>query len=494
MGFRSSRNGIPPARQASVAALLSAVLPSWGQAHTGRRKLAFTLLVIDAVLALSLVLAVTMFQIEALRMWVSPDALVVLMALNAALLTYRGLAVRGAFTSAGVRDSGVASVGRMSVAAVLLVVPHLAFGYLAWTQYDLITTVFAPPTAANTTTTSSASSSTVAEDSTTTTAATTTTAVPTIWDGVERLNIALLGSDMRPDQEDLDPESRGYLGHRTDIMIVVSINPSPPYDVAVLPVPRFLSNFELPDGFGVEPTLDDWDWIGHVWRRAEDIAPELYPGPGRPGENAVKTALGGLFDLQIHYYALITVGGFIDIVDAFGGVTLDVPRRIVDRNYDTADDHNSATRTTMVIEAGRQHLDGYHALAYARIRSQSHEFARMHRQRCVISALIEQTNPISLLLNFEPIATAIKDNVLTDIPQDRLVDFVDMLPNLHTENFTTLPIDTDYEIPAPVSGIRYYDLERIKADAQLVLTDPIRARAELGLTGLDTNCEESLDP
>jgi hypothetical protein len=98
------------------------------------------------------------------------------------------------------------------------------------------------------------------------------------------------------------------------------------------------------------------------------------------------------------------------------------------------------------------------------------------------------------MLNFDQLANAIKDNVLTDIPQDRLVDFVDMLPNLHTENFTTLPIDTDYEIPAPVSGIRWYDLERIKADAQLVLTDPIRARAELGLTGLDTNCEESLDP
>ncbi len=493
MGFRSSRNGIPPARRASIAALLSAVVPGWGQAYAGRRKLATGLLVIDAIVAISFVLVVTTLQIEALRMWVSPDALVVLMALNVTLLAYRALAVRGAFINAGVRDTGVASVGRMSIALGLLIVPHLVFGYVAWIQHDLITTVFAPPTAAEPTTTSP-SVSTSPTDSTTTTAPTTTTAAPTIWDGVERLNIALLGSDMRPDQEDLDPESRGYLGHRTDIMIVVSINPSPPYDVAVLPVPRFLSNFELPEGFGVEPTLDDWDWIGHVWRRAEDIAPELYPGPGRPGENAVKTALGGLFDIQIHYYALITVGGFIDIVDAFGGVTLDVPRRIVDRNYDTADDHNSATRTTMVIEAGRQTLDGYHALAYARIRSQSDEFARMHRQRCVISALIEQTNPISLLLNFEPIATAIKDNVLTDIPQDRLVDFVDMLPNLHTENFTTLPIDTDYEIPAPASNIRWYDLERIKADAQLVLTDPIRARAELGLTGLNTNCEESLDP
>ena len=494
MGSQSDRNGTPPPHRASIAALLSALIPGWGQSYTGRRTLAYSLFAVDLILVASLVLVVARFQIEALRIWVSPESLVALMVLNALLLIYRTLAVSGAFTAAQVRDTGAAMAGRMALASVLLVVPHLVFGYLAWIQYDLITTVFAPPLAAAPTTTVPPSPITTASGSTTTVALTTTTAVPTIWDGVDRLNIALLGSDMRPDQEDLDPGSRNYLGHRTDIMIVVSINPSPPYDVALLPVPRFLSNFEMPEGYGVEPTLDDWDWIGHVWRRAEDIAPELYPGPGRPGENAVKTALGGLFDIQIHYYALITVGGFIDLVDAFGGVTIDVPRRIVDRNYDTADDHNAATRTTMVIEEGLQRLDGYHALAYARIRSQSHEFARMHRQRCVMSALIEQSNPFTLLLNFEQIATAIKDNVLTDLPQDRLVDFVDMLSNLDTNNFTTLPIDTSYEIAAPASNIRWYDLDRIKADAQLLLSNPERAREELGLTGLDTNCEESLDP
>jgi len=69
-----------------------------------------------------------------------------------------------------------------------------------------------------------------------------------------------------------------------------------------------------------------------------------------------------------------------------------------------------------------------------------------------------------------------------------------MLPNLHTENFTTLPIDEEYEIPAPNPSIRYYDLERIKSDALLLLTDPTRARIELGLTGMDTNCLESRDP
>lgn len=483
---------------APVAALLSSFLPGWGYAYLGRQRKAYLLFLIDFIVVASIVSVFLWFRLEALRGMFTPRTLLVVMALNVLLLIYRGVSVVGAYRAAPERSSGVWAALALAVAAALLVVPHLALGSVVWTQYDLITSVFqpSPPVAGATTTTSSTTATTTpgsGAPSITVPPTTTTTAEPTIWDGVDRLNIAILGSDMRPDQEELDPGSRGYLGHRTDIMIVVSINPRPPYDVAILPVPRFLSNFDMPEGYGVPRSLDDWDWIGHVWRRAEDVAPDLYPGPGRPGENAVKTALGGLLGIPIHYYTLVTVGGFIDLVDAFGGVSIEVPTRIVDRRYDTADNHGGATRTTIVIEEGLQHLDGFHALAYARIRSQSHEYARMHRQRCIIMAMIEQSSPFELLRNFGSIAGAVKDNVLTDIPQDRLVDFIDLLPNLKAEQFTTLQIDAEYEIQAPRSGIRYYDIERIKADAQFLLRDPVGAREALGLTSMDTTCEGSFD-
>lgn len=486
---------------ASRAALLSSLVPGWGQAYAGDGRGAYRFFVVDLILLLSVLIVVARFQLEAVKAWVSPGALVALMAFNLVLLAYRTWAVAGAYRAAPAPKSGGWARLELLVAAVVVVAPHLLFGYLAWTQYDLIDSVFAPssPVAAGTTmpsdtmppgTTAGGGPSTTMAPATTT-----TTLPPRIWDGVERLNIALLGSDMRPDQEDLDPSDPRYLGHRTDVMIVVSINPGPPYDVALFSVPRFLSNYRMPEGMGVEMTLDDWDWIGHVWRRAEDVAPEAYPGPGRPGENAVKAALGELFGITIHHYALITVGGFIDVIDALGGVTIDVPRRIVDRRYDTANNHAAATRTTVVIEEGIQHLDGFHALAYSRIRSQSHEFARMQRQRCVIAALIEQTDPVTLLRKFGAVAAAVKDNVQTDIPQESLPDFVELLPNLSTDNFTTLNIAQNaYEIDAPRSGIRYFDLDQIRADAQFLMRDPAAAREALGLTGLDLTCEESLDP
>jgi LCP family protein required for cell wall assembly len=492
-----------PARRPELAALLSSLLPGLGQVYAGRGRSAYPYFVFDLILVGSAVLVAARFQLEAVKAWLTPTALLILLAVNLALLAIRLASAAGAYRSVprGSEHGGLATGLTLAIASVVLIVPHVVFGYLAWVQYDLITTVFAPspPLAAPVTTSSTSpqGSPTTQQGETTTTVPTTTTTTlpPRIWDGLGRLNIALLGSDMRPNQETLDPSDRRYLGHRTDVMIVVSINPAPPYDVAVLSVPRFLSNFEMPEGMGVQRSLDDWDWIGHVFRRAEDIRPDLYPGPGTPGENAVKAALGGLFGIDIHYYALITVGGFIDLIDALGGVEIDVPRRIVDRNYDTADNHWGATRATVVIESGRQHLDGYHALAYSRIRSQSHEFARMQRQRCILVALVEQTNPLSLLLNLGSVSNAIKDNVRTDIPVDKLVDFVDLLPNLETGNFTTLSIERSaYEIPAPNPSIRYFDIAQIRADAQFLMRDPERAREALGLTGLDTTCEESLDP
>ena len=363
---------------------MSSVVPGWGHAYARRTTPAVAWFVFTVALIVAAWVVLFQFRLELAQALVTPRALLWILLGNLVLLGLRAWAAIGAYRSADAPGPGLVSL----VAALLLVVPHLAVGYVVWTQHDLITDVFesTPPVAQSTTTTSAPPSS--GETSTTVPMTTTTTEPPRIWDGVERLNIALLGSDMRPNQETLDPKDPRYVGHRTDVMIVVSINPEPPYDVAIFSVPRFLSNFEMPEGFGVPRSLDEWDWIGHVYRRAEDIAPDRYPGPGTPGANAVKTALGTLFGVDIHYYALVTVTGFKDLVDALGGVTIDVPRRIVDRNYDTADDHWGATRTTMVIEEGPQHLDGYHALAYARIRSQSHEFARMQRQRCLIGALI----------------------------------------------------------------------------------------------------------
>ena len=77
---------------------------------------------------------------------------------------------------------------------------------------------------------------------------------------------------------------------------------------------------------------------------------------------------------------------------------------------------------------------------------------------------------------------------------DRLVDFVELLPNISTENISTLRITLEYEIPAPPGNVRWFDIDQIREDAQFLMSDPVEAREALGLDALESTCEQSFDP
>ena len=468
--------------RATLAALFSAILPGWGHAYVGQAKSAYGLYLVDLVLFLSLLIAFTRFQIEVVKLWVSPNALLILMAVNVAILLFRTMAVAGAYTAAPAGGGLWSGAAGMLAALVLLVVPHLAFGYLAWTQYDLIKSVFAEPNPiagppSTTSTTIGASTTVVPGVSTTTTLPPTTTTEPPIWDGLERLNLVLLGADA----------GAGRIGLRTDTTIVVSLDPASG-DVAMFSVPRDLSNAPLPEGMGRWDCNCFPDLITHLYDAGVRY-PDDFPGPGEPPINAIKGALSQIFGIPIHYYALVTLDGFVGVVDALGGVTIDVPKTIIDETYP----HEDGSVERVVIEEGAQHLNGHLALAYARIRRHSDDFARMHRQRCVLGAVVEQTNPMEVIANFGAMAQAIKDNVSTDIPQDRLVDFVDLLPFLSTDRVATLRITRAAYKIGSAPGRVYYDIPRIRQDAQLMIRDPEAAAAQLGLASLDATCDQSFD-
>jgi hypothetical protein len=90
------------------------------------------------------------------------------------------------------------------------------------------------------------------------------------------------------------------------------------------------------------------------------------------------------------------------------------------------------------IKPGAQHLDGYHALWFARSRHGASDYARMQRQRCVMNAMLHQLDPASVLAHFEDIAAAGGKVVSTDLPAGELGRFVGLAAGARSQPLTSV--------------------------------------------------------
>ncbi len=475
----------PTSSKPVLAAIASAIIPGVGQFIAGDRRKGSVLLAVDAIL---MILLFVFFgdEIAFAKLWLQPSSLALMMIGNIALLGYRIWAADDAYRTAraklpaGTRPSGTTMVLAGFGLALLLLVPHAVFGYYDVIQYDLITTVFGSSSSTTTSPPVTSPPVTTETGETVPTTATSSTTVPTSsgFLGDERMNILLIGGDF----------GVGRTGIRTDTMITVSIDPTTG-ETAMFSVPRNWTQVPLPEGMGI------WDCgytcypelINELWVAGENY-PEAFPGPGTPSENAVKGVISEFLGIPIHYYAMVNLVGFVDIVDALGGVTIDIPSRVVDEEYPNED---GVTTERIVIEPGLQTLDGHLALAYARTRNQDSDYFRMNRQRCVIEAMVEQADPIDLLRNFQTLANVIKDTMITDIPIDALPELLELKPLIDLENIVSVRfIPPDYHLKFRDDGEpgRVPNIELVHEHVDLVISDPQRAITELGLERLEDAC------
>lgn len=466
-----------------LAAFASAVVPGMGQLLTGETRRGWVLIGIDVGLLATLVIFFN-DRVDVLTAAVEPSALAMLMILNIVLLGYRVWAADDAYRTARRRAgrepgrSGTAVIAAGVVLGAVLLMPHVVFGYYDLVQYNLLTEVFGDNEATGTTITTTeddgSTSSTVPGETTTTGAAPETE----IWNGLDRLNILLLGGDF----------GVGRTGVRTDTMITVSIDPESG-EVAMFSVPRNWTYAPLPEGMGIWDCNCYPELMNELWVMGEQY-PDAFPGPGTPSENAVKGINSAFLGIPIHYYALVNLDGFVDIIDSIGGVDIYVPELVVDEDYP----HEDGTVERIEIQPGDQHLDGHLALAYARTRHQDSDYFRMNRQRCVLEAVLDQAEPTDLILNFQTIADVIKRSVQTDIPLDALPELVKLLPDIDRDEILSIAfIPPEYHLKFRDDGKegRVPNVDLVHEHVQLIIDDPERAIQELGLDTLDDTCDET---
>ncbi|MEV1168005.1 LCP family protein [Nonomuraea sp. NPDC049784] len=360
----------------------------WGVAHLAaeRRKTGLALMFGHVAMLAGVLTLFTAYSANLLSLAVQPHWLVWLtVALVMIALAWTGVIV---WSFVLVRPPSADTVGRfltttLTVALCALVLtPTVYAARLAYLSRDVVNTLF-----------STASSTPVmAQDP---------------WNGASRVNFLLLGGDAAP----------GRPGVRTDSMTVASVDTETGATV-LFGLPRNLQNVHFSDGpararFPYGFTGDGPSTPGllnEIYQFAEDN-PDMVPGvaKGKRGATLLKQTISDILGIDVNYYALVDMKGFAEIIDAMGGVKVTIKEPIVYGRWREG-----------LLPTGTRRLSGQEALWYGRSRTDSDDYVRMGRQKCLLNAVAKQADALTVLNSFEQLAAATKRAISTDLPQELL--------------------------------------------------------------------------
>jgi len=226
-------------------------------------------------------------------------------------------------------------------------------------------------------------------------------------------NIVVLGVDERPEEHDPG---------RSDTLFVVMLDTNNK-NVSLLSIPRD-TRVHIPK-YG-------WDKINHA-----------YPLGGRElTQRTVEEFLG----IKINNYVMVDFKGFKGLVDAIGGVDIDVEEDMYYRD--------SWDGFTVDIKKGKQHMDGEKAIQYVRFRDWDGDIGRVKRQQRFIMCMYEKIASEELLKHIPGLAKQLTAMIKTDL---NIAEMVSLGKALHTMvketgvKMNTVPGEGEY-----IDEISYY--------------------------------------
>jgi LCP family protein required for cell wall assembly len=258
-----------------------------------------------------------------------------------------------------------------------------------------------------------------------------------------RYNVLLLGGDSGSDRWGLRPDS----------LSVASID-AETGETVLFGLPRNMLNFPFPKGSIMDEQFPDGYDCGaqcelnslSTW--AADHK-GLFQGFANPGVEATKEGVEGITGLKINYYAMVNLQGFQKLVNAVGGVTLNVRDRIPIGGI--------GAPISGYIEPGKKKLNGFETLWFARSRVAADDYSRMARQKCVMNAMLHQLSPRTVVLKFEKIAKASEALITTDLPKSEVDRFMQLALKARSQ-----PIRTVSFVP-PMISTGHPDISEIHA-------------------------------
>lgn len=435
---------------ALAGAVLSALLPGTGQALQRRWRAAFLFAVPTVLAGTFIAWAFQASQGELLTWALDTGRLQRMFWLALGWAVICTVAAADAAIHAWPRDAGHGArlAGSFAFLTVVLVatLPGVAAGWATWRQETAIINVFQ----GGFTDEEAQVALPVDDEDPNATVPALTAGQPWKPGDSSRWNIALLGGDAGP----------GRPGLRTDTMIVLSINPSTG-DTAMISVPRNLERLPMPAGPLRKRFPKGFNDLSNALYPYVVNHPDLAPkGVSDPAATAVKGALAQLLGIPIHHYVLIDMKGFVAIIDALGGVTINVPEKVPSPGNPPGAKH----RVPPSIGPGLIKMDGTIALAYARSRTGDSDYSRMQRQRCVLAAAAKGLSPAELVTRYSSLVSAVEDSVSSDLPPQRLADLAKLFGEVDIDAARTL------SLTPPMVNVNKPNLTKIRDAVTWTLT------------------------
>jgi LCP family protein required for cell wall assembly len=261
-----------------------------------------------------------------------------------------------------------------------------------------------------------------------------------------RYNILVLGGDSGANRMGLRPDSISVLSISADTGMTVNIG-----------LPRNLQRVQFKEGtpirsvypYGFNNNCEGECFLSSIYKVTMDNHRDLYPGVAKRGSTAgieaTRSAVEWVTGLEIDAYVLINMDSFVELIDALGGVTVNVKKALPIGGqqdcYPADNEHESICPDALGwIEKGRQHMDGRTALWYARSRHNTNDYDRMKRQREIQNLVLKKIDLPTLLFRLNAVAGAGAKLVKTDIPGSSVPTLIDLALKARSSGLKSLQL------------------------------------------------------